>query len=468
MLTYDLSKKGSKPCYIYLYECIKNDIEKGLLKKNLKLPSKRSLAEYLKISVLTVQNAYFLLQNEGYIYTKERSGYFVSEIQSIISNKKLLNKQTEALVEKKEFFMDFCENSANVEDFPFSVWAKLFRRELTQNPDLLKRPPSIGVYKLRKALSDYLYRSRGMVALPEQILIGAGTEYLYSLIIKILGKEKVYALEDPCYRKMAQIYKAEGVNIKYISLDESGIIMDKLKISDTNIVHVSPSHHFPTGIVMPAKRRYELLNWANEVPDRYIIEDDYDSEFRYNGKVIPSLMSIDNNEKVIFINTFSKSISPGIRISYMVLPNHLMAKFNKNYGFYSCTVSSIEQYALAAFVEEGYFERHINRMKKIYKQKRDLIINAVVKSPLKDFCEILEEEAGLHFLLKLKTDISDDELTQLAEERGLKLSCMSQHAYDVSCVEKSLLLINYSGIDEQKITKGIDVIAEICKKNSRK
>jgi len=464
MLTYDLSKKNGKPLYIYLYECIKNDIEKGLLKKNLKLPSKRSLAEYLKISVLTVQNAYFLLQNEGYIYTKERSGYYVSDIQGIVNSVKPIQKPTEAIQNKKEYFIDFCENSTNFEDFPFSVWAKIFRRELTNNLDLLKRPPNIGVFKLRKTLSDYLYRSRGMTIDPHQIIIGAGTEYLYSLIIKILGKEKVYALEDPCYRKMAQIYSAEGVVTKYIGLDSSGIKIEDLVASGTDVVHVSPSHHFPTGIVMPAKRRYELLNWANMEPNRYIIEDDYDSEFRYNGKVIPALMSIDSNEKVIFMNTFSKTISPGIRISYMVLPEHLMAIFDANFGFYSCTVSSIEQYALASFVEEGYFERHINRMKKIYKQKRDIIIDAVLTSHLKDFCEILEEESGLHFLLKLKTGISDSELIKFAEEKGLKISCMSQHAFDMLSVEKNLLIINYSGIDVQKIRQAIDIIVGICKK----
>ncbi len=465
MLTYDLNDKNGKPCYIYLYERIKNDIEKGLLKENFKLPSKRSLAERLKISVLTVQNAYFLLQNEGYIYTKERSGYFVSEIQRIET--KINKKPADKAITKQEYFMDFCENSTNTEHFPFTVWAKIFRKELTNNPDLLRRPPNVGVYKLRKALSDYLYRSRGMAITPNQIVIGAGTEYLYSLIIKILGKDKVYALEDPCYQKMAQIYFAENVKTKFIPLEVSGIDIEKLNLSETDVVHVSPSHHFPTGIVMPAKRRYELLIWANAKTDRYIIEDDYDSEFRYNGKVIPTLMSIDNNERVIFINTFSKTISPGIRISYMVLPEHLMAKFNKLYGFYSCTVSSIEQYALATFVEEGYFERHINRMKKIYKQKRDIIINAINNSPLKDFCEILEEEAGLHFLLKLKTDISDTELIKLAEDRGLKISCMSNHANDKLNVEKNLLIINYSGIEVNNISKAIEVILNICKKNSR-
>ena len=361
MLTYNIEQRKEKPIYLYLYECIKKDIERGVLPKNTKLPSKRMLAEHLKISVLTVENSYFLLQNEGYIYSAVRSGYFVSDIEDL-----LIQPKKAEIIKKEQktaqYFMDFCENITNLEHFPHSVWTKIIRKELTENSSLLKRPPSQGVYSLRKELSDYLYRYRGMTIMPEQIIIGAGTEYLYGLLIKILGKDSIYAVEDPGYSKISQIYNAESVETAFVELDEQGISIERLRKSKANVVHVSPSHHFPTGIVMPIKRRYELLNWANEIPNRYIIEDDYDSEFRYSGKIIPTMQGIDNGEKVVFINTFSKTISPGIRISYMVLPMHLISIFKQKLSFYSCTVSSIDQYVLATFIREGYFERHINRM----------------------------------------------------------------------------------------------------------
>lgn len=460
MLTYNIEERKDKPIYLYLYECIKKDIEKGVLAKNEKLPSKRMLAEHLKISVLTVQNSYFLLQNEGYIYTVIRSGYFVSDIEDLLVKPKAVNVVNN-IAKKQDYFMDFCENITNMEQFPYSVWTKIIRKELTYNSELLKRPPSQGVYSLRKALSDYLYRYRGMSILPEQIIIGAGTEYLYGLLIKILGKDKKYAVEDPGYNKISQIYDAEGVQTAFVELDNNGISVEKLKLSKADVVHVSPAHHFPSGIVMPIKRRYELLNWANGEPNRYIIEDDYDSEFRYNGKIIPTMQSIDSSEKVIFINTFSKTISPGIRISYMVLPLHLIAIFKANFDFYSCTVSSIDQYVLATFIKEGYFERHINRMRKLYRQKRDVVINSLQNSPLGKSVTITEEESGLHFILQINTHVSDEELVLLAKEKGLNISCLSQYAYNKNVINSGMLIVNYSGIDVSKIDEAIAVLLQI-------
>lgn len=463
MLTYNIDKRKDKPIYIYLYECIKNDIERGVLTKNFKLPSKRLLAEHLKISVLTVENSYFLLQNEGYIYSALRSGYFVSDIEELL----ITPKQSPPIKEenkKAQYDIDFCENITNLEHFPHSVWTKIIRKELAENSNLLKRPPSQGVYKLRKELSDYLYRYRGMTLSPEQIIIGAGTEYLYGLLIKILGKDNIYAVEDPGYSKISQIYNAEKVKTAFVALDEHGISVEKLRESQASVVHVSPAHHFPTGIVMPVKRRYELLNWANEEPNRYIIEDDYDSEFRYSGKILPTMQGI-NGERVIFINTFSKTISPGIRISYMVLPQHLISEFRQKLSFYSCTVSSIDQYVLATFIKEGYFERHINRMRKLYRQKRDMVISAIQTSPLGQYAAITEEESGLHFILHIDTNIPDGKLVFMARQRGLNISCLSEYAQNKT-MDSGMLVINYSGIDLAKIGQAIDILMDITKKST--
>ncbi len=462
MLTYNIENKGKTPLYIYLYNCIKNDIETGVLKSNEKLPSKRNFAEHLKISVMTVQNAYAQLLAEGYIYSREKSGYFISEIDKLfisISNNKVIDKPT-AYVSK--YFIDFCENSINIKNFPYSVWSKQMREVLyEQDSELLRKIPHAGVLKLRIAIANFLYHFRGISISAEQIIIGAGTEYLYSLLIKLLGKDKIYAVEDPGYKRISEIYKSENVTFRHISLDKYGISADELNKSDADIIHISPSHHFPTGIVMPIKRRQELLKWVNEDINRTIIEDDYDSEFRFTGKAVPTLQSIDISGKVIYINTFSKTISPAIRISYMILPPTLIKKYNEELSFYSCTVSSFEQYTLTKFIENGYFERHINRMRKAYKLKRDIIIKTIKTSILGNKAEIFEENSGLHFIMKLDTNKSDDDIICAAKAKGINISCLSQYCYHQNNIKKSMVIINYSGIDSDKIKETIDILVKI-------
>ena len=209
---------------------------------------------------------------------------------------------------------------------------------------------------------------------PEQIVVGAGTDYLYGLLIQLLGHDKIYGMEEPGYQKISEVYQSHNVLCLHIPLDRQGICIDKLNASGADIVHISPSHHFPTGIITPISRRYELLGWASASDSHYIIEDDYDCEFRFMGKPIPSLQSIDVMDKVIYMNTFTKTLASTIRISYMVLPKHLMARFQQNLGFYACTVSNFEQYTLTRFIQEGHFERHINRMRNFYHSQRDLLL----------------------------------------------------------------------------------------------
>jgi GntR family transcriptional regulator/MocR family aminotransferase len=463
MLTYNIENRGNVPLYIYLYNCIKKDIENGLIRSNEKLPSKRTLAQHLKISVLTVQNAYALLLSEGHVYSREKSGYYASELDFTV--KQGVKKRNLPFISEEsnpKYFIDFCENSINVENFPFSVWSKQMREVLCErDKELLSRIQNIGAKKLRKAIADFLYRFRGMEISQDQIIIGAGTEYLYGLLLKLLGKDKIYAVENPGYKRIAEIYQAEDVDCRYICLDKHGMSVENLRECSANIVHISPSHHFPTGIVMPVKRRQEILKWASEDATRYIIEDDYDSEFRFVGKAVPTLQSTDVNEKVIYINTFSKTISPAIRISYMVLPIHLINKFKNELGFYSCTVSSFEQYTLAKFIENGHFERHINRMRKAYKLKRDYIINIIKSSLLGNKTEIYEENSGLHFIMKLKTDIDDEEFVNLSKNSGINISCLSQYSFDKQNTEKSMVIINYSGINTKQIEKAMNILAEI-------
>ena len=253
---------------------------------------------------------------------------------------------------KNAYFADFVSNSTAENAFPFSIWTKLIKEVMAENSkELLSRSPSNGVYALREAIAGYLYQFRGMDVEPERIIIGAGTEYLYGLIIQLLGYDRCYAVEDPGYQKISRIYEAQNVTCKFVAMDESGINIEALEQSGADILHISPAHHFPTGLVTPISRRYELLSWASRQEERYIIEDEYDSEFRLVGKPVPTLESIDVGENVIYINTFSKSLSSTIRISYMVLPESLMKRYNEKLSFYACTVSNIEQYTLARFIK---------------------------------------------------------------------------------------------------------------------
>ena len=250
-------------------------------------------------------------------------------------------------------------------------------------------PPCGGILELRQAIARYLRAFRGMQVQPEQILVGAGTEYLHSLLIQLLGNDLVYGVENPGYHKIARIYERMKVPYENIRLDTQGVEIRDLEEKQVDIIHTSPSHHFPTGIVMPVSRRYELLGWASKNPDHYIIEDDYDSELRLGGKPFPTLQSIDISDKVIYMNTFTKTLASTVRISYMVLPPSLAERFYRELSFYSCTVSNFEQYTLAQFMENGSFEKHINRLRNYYQNKRDAILKAFEQGPLGEYVTIM-------------------------------------------------------------------------------
>lgn len=471
MLTYSFADLGSDSLYEHLYKCIKNDIIKGVLKPGDKLPSKRNFAKNLNISTITIENAYGQLMAEGYIYSIAKKGYFVSDINRTVTIEKNINSfKGENLLNNIKhdgihYFADFLNNRTSRDNFPFSTWAKLMREVISQEDDnLLIAPPSGGILRLRQAIADYLFGFRAIKVNPSQIIIGAGTEYLYGLLIQLLGREKVFAIEDPGYKKISEVYKANGVKCEYISLDNEGVNISELEEKKADIIHISPSHHYPTGIVMPVSRRYELLGWASKSNDRYIIEDDYDSEFRLLGHPIPSMQSIDVMEKVIYINTFTKSLASTIRISYMVLPKHLLEKFYSKLGFYSCTVSNFEQYTLAKFISEGYFEKHINRMRNFYRNKRDFITKCINKHVRGSLVKIKEEDAGLHFLLEVNTEMSDDELIEKAKDNGIRISCLSKYYQNKENIKEHVVIINYSGINMNSIEEAVLRLLKCIKK----
>ena len=303
----------------------------------------------------------------------------------------------------------------------------------------------------RQAIARNLSDFRGMDVDPENILLGAGTDFLYNLLLQLLGQDKVYAVEDPGYGKIRKIYAAGGVTCLSVPMDASGIRPDCL--GDARVLHLSPAHHFPTGLVTPLHRRRALIDWAQRV-DGFIIEDDYDTEFRFQGRPLAPMQTMDP-ERVIYMNTFSKTLSPSIRISYMVLPQALMARFREKLGFYGCTVPSFEQYTLAYFLDRGDFEKHINRMRKFYRARRNRVIAMLERCPAADKLTILEQDAGLHFLLKVETALDDRALTALFAQSGLHVQPLSSFYTRQTEDCRGMLVINYSAVDERALEEGL-------------
>lgn len=463
MLTYSFSDRKGESLYEYLYSRIKDDILSGRLAADEKLPSKRSLAQNLNISTITVETAYSQLVAEGYIYSKARSGFFVSKIgEAVVAAMGQREAcDTTDYTDEREYFADFTANYTAKDSFPFLTWSRLTRETLSEQcEELLVSSPSQGIYELRKAIADYLFQFRGISVSPDRIIVGAGTEYLYGIIIQLLGRDKRYAIEDPGYGKIGRIYSANGAPCVHIPYERDCVDIDFLHKSSADVLHISPSHHFPTGGVTPVAKRYELLSWAKKCGG-YIIEDDYDSEFRLTGRPVPPLQSIDSEGRVIYINTFSKSLTPTIRISYAVLPAELAEKYRRELGFYSCTVSTFEQTTLSKFISRGYFEKHLNRMRTFYRARRDAIMQCIKKHPRYGMVKIKEADSGLHFILEINTELSDSILKERAEKRGLKISCLSDYYYREEKDSQHKIVINYSSLDEEKTEEAVNLLFSI-------
>ena len=448
MLTYELKKSPGVPLYEALYRCIRADILKGELKPGQKLPSKRALAQNLEVSKITVEGAYGQLLAEGYIRAQEKIGYFVEDIpQTLAPAEKLPAVPT---AEASKPLLDL--TGSGTERFPFSIWSRLQREVMLDYGEKLLLPlPNQGIAPLRQAIAAHLHAFRAMHVDPENILIGAGTDFLYNLLIQLLGRNKTYAVEDPGYGKIRKIYAAGGVNCVCVPMDREGVRPDALE--NAQVLHLSPAHHFPTGLVTTVSRRQELLGWAQRCGG-YIIEDDYDSEFRFDAHPKPTMQSLDRCGRVIYMNTFSKSLAPSIRISYMVLPPELMTQFRQTLGFYSCTVSSFEQYTLARFLSRGYFEKHINRMRKYYKNRRNQVVSALNSCTFAEKLTIREEDAGLHFLLQVDTPMTDEELVRICESKGVRLRALSSYYHlPIPEEDKKCLVINYAGVNQEELER---------------
>ena len=445
MLTYELKKAPGLPLYEALYRCIRGDILSGALQPGEKLPSKRALAEHLEVSKITVETAYSQLLSEGYICSREKVGYFVEAVERTAPVPPVLPREEEPVQEAP--LLDL--TGGGTEQFPFSVWMKCQREVMLDYGERLLLPmPNIGIPELRSAIAEHLAAFRGLHVDPANILIGAGTDFLYNLLIQLLGRDKLYAVEEPGYGKIRRIYAAGGVRSVSAAMDRFGVVPEGL--GDARVLHISPSHHFPTGLVTPVSRRTELLNWAT-AHSAWIIEDDYDSEFRFAAHPMPAMQALDRNGRVIYMNTFSKTLAPSIRISYLVLPPELMDLFQRKLGFYGCTVPSFEQYTLARFLRRGHFEKHINRMRRFYRTRRNHVVQLLQNCPYADRLTILEQDAGLHFLVQVDTRLPDAVLTEKLAEAGIRVRSLSSYYHDQLHRDSHCLVVNYSGIREEAL-----------------
>ena len=450
MLTYKLEKKPGLPLYESLYRCIRADILSGRLAPGEKLPSKRALAENLQVGKTTVEAAFAQLTAEGFLRSKEKVGYFVEALPLPPAKPQI--PQT-APAPAETFLADLTSGGGC--RFPFTAWSRLQRQVFLDYGEKLLQPlPNRGIPELRRAIAAHLADFRGMAVDPENILIGAGTDFLYNLLIQLLGRDLVYAVEEPGYGKIRKVYAAAAARCVDAPMDSRGVRPDLLGRAD--VLHISPAHHFPTGIVTPLSRRQALLSWAR-TGDKWIIEDDYDSEFRFRSLNLPAMQSLDP-ERVIYMNTFSKSLAPSIRISYMVLPAGLMQRFREKLGFYSCTVASFEQYTLARFLSEGYFEKHINRMRKFYRLRRNKLTAMLAGL---EGIRVLEQDAGLHFLVELSTPLSDAALVEALKARGVRAQALSSF-YHTKQEDLHRLVVDYSGLEEAAFQKAVAVLREIA------
>lgn len=459
-MTIRLMTNGEKCLYEQIYEHIRQEIREGKLLAGERLPSTRSLAEYLQVARSTVEYAYDQLLSEGYIESKPYKGYFVCTLEELFQLGENRSPYIpEKTGEKDEYLYDFSPYEIDMSGFPFGVWKKITRNILTDsNSELFSQGEPQGDYDLRLTISRYLHSSRGVNCSPEQIIVGAGNDYLLMLLEKILGRHVKIAMENPTYKRAYQIFQSFAYRIVTVDMDESGMKVSGLTKEDVSAAYVMPSHQFPTGTVMPIGRRRELLKWADEGEERYLIEDDYDSEFRYRGKPIPSLQSSDVHGKVIYLGTFSKAIAPAIRVSYMVLPEKLLKKYRESCYFYSCTVSRIDQRILNEFIRDGYFERHLNKMRKHYRNKHDILLEGL--RPFEELFSISGEHAGLHLLLTAKNNTAEEYYIRAAAERKIKVYGLSDSMV-AQASGKATILLGFGGLKEDEIINGVNLLKEV-------
>ena len=449
-----LESKKTVPLYVQLYNYFRGEIEKNRLTQGEKLPSIRGLSKSLSISKVTVEKAYQQLVSEGYIENKDRSRYTVNRLDKFIC------KNIPPIIENKNIALtsnilyDFSSGQMDIDGFDFSLWKRYISKAFLQKERLVGYGNIKGEEELRNEIAKYIQKSRGVYTHSSQIIIGAGVQNLLSILCSILKPENnSIAFEEPGFKNGRRIFADNAFTIKPITMKKDGIDMEELKNSGEKLVYVSPSHQFPTGYIMPIRRRNQLLHWAEEKSGT-IIEDDYDSEFRYYGRPIPALKGLDSRGNVVYLGSFSKIIPPSIRISYMVLPDQFLEIYQKKSSLYNQAASTIEQLALAEFMSDGHLERQIRRLRKLYYEKSRLFFDAI-KNILGDNVEVTENESGLHTILTVKSPLPARELRERALAQDCRVAPVEDYYWQVTPEKLPQVILYFSKIPAGEITAAI-------------
>lgn len=453
-LTISIDPGLRQPMYEQLYRYFADEIAAGRLRKGEKLPSKRALCAHLGVSRTTVETAYSILVSEGYVRSSPKSGYYVSELLPFSGEAaQPLPDAPESAgrAEKREF--DFSTASVDTSLFPYSSWAKLNREVVYSSPELLQRGSRQGDEPLRRALCAFLAEYRGVSCSPEQIVVGAGMEYLTEILVQLFPGNAAFGVEDPGYVSVYHTLKNSGRSLRFIPLDSEGMDVSRLEKSGAAVAYVTPSHQFPLGLTMPVGRRTQLLRWAESAPGRYIVEDDYDSEFRYFSRPVPAMQGLDRAGRVVYIGTFSRSLAPSIRVAYMVLPPELLERYRALFSHSLSTVSRYEQAVMARFIGEGFYARYLRRVGNLYRQRRQALVDGLRGI---DGLTVSGDSGGLHFLLTLPR-YNEKALVSRAEGAGIRLRGLS--GYCRECAPRpSTLVVGFGGLDDGKIPRAVELL----------
>jgi len=444
------SSGENAPLYLAIYRQLRAQIESGELAAGSKLPSKRAMASQLGVSVNTVDGAYGQLQSEGFIDSRPRSGFFVCNIDALRWQSAAERPVSCGSPHARDVAVDFSPGGVAREKFPFSVWQRLLR-ECLEQPDSLGRSEPQGDPGLREAVADYLHAARGVQCSPEQVVIGAGTDSLLSMLSYILPDACSVAVENPVYNRAYRLFARMGHAVLPAAIDHQGVMVEPLEPLDRVLLYTTPSHQYPLGLSMPMGRRVKLLNWSGAGELRYIVEDDYDSEFRYDARPVPSLQSIDRAGRVIYLGTFSRSVAPSLRVSYIVLPPRLLSLYREQYAGFPSGVSTLEQAALREFLRRGHFETHLNRMRVYYRNKRRLLLECL--APLQGQLRVIGEAAGHHLTVKSETGLTEAELCRRALAAGVRVGPISPY-FMGSCPYEGKVLLGFGALSDEAVRDG--------------
>ncbi len=450
-ITCGLRQGGPVPLYEQLYRHIAGEIQAGRLAAGARLPSKRALGAHLRVSVCTVETAYGMLLDEGYIRTEARRGYYVCRLTPLPAvpaggppPRKAAAKPGPPPAEK----YDFSTSSTDASIFPYKTWVKLFRETLYARPELLLRGDAQGDDELREALSLFLYEYRGVRCPADRLVVGAGVDYLLSILLSLFPRGTAVAAEDPGYQGIYRVGERQGVRVLPVPDDGGGMDVAALERSGAGAAYVTPSHQFPLGTSMPIGRRTRLLSWAAEAPGRWVIEDDYDSEFRYSARTLPAMQGLGDGSRTVYIGTFSRSLAPSMRVAYMALPPDLALGYAKTFIKCGDTVSRFEQQTLAAFIGGGYYGRHLRRARNVYESRCKALCGSLCRIP---GTSVRGQEAGLHFLLTVPS-LGEEQLVGKAAGRGIRLRGLSEFCREAEPLD-STLVIGYAGLKDSLVAE---------------